>query len=326
MIFLPRHERKKTVTRELSDKANAYFKSKYPNDVTRKSFCANYKKFVRFCRERFGCKTVEECGEHIGDYAAYLATETNYTASTIHSYLAAVCVYHGVGMNDFDKPRRHTSEYRKGRIDNGRTERSDNDICNPKYRRLVEFQRRVGLRRSELKRLTGSDFVLDESGNPCVLVKKGKGGKTQYQRILPNDIAFVASYFSDKGDDERIFTSDEKKNKLNLHRLRALHARDACRYYTERLQTEGEEYRRQLIREIEMRWSAHNRDKRTGRVKPINRKLLEGKFFLRGRNKAFAVAHGLPWVYDRLAMTAVSIFHLSHWRNDVTAESYMLVG
>ena len=146
----------------------------------------------------------------------------------------------------------------------------------------------------------------------------------QLQRILPCDADFVESYFRGKAADERIFTPNELKNKLNLHYLRALCAQNACRYYSDRLETEGEPYRQQLMQEITARWHLYHRDKRTGKSKPIDKHLLCGTYFLRGDNKKFAQAHGLPTAYDRLALTAVSVFHLSHWRNDVSAESYLL--
>ena len=321
---MPKRIRQKTVTRILSDQANAFFKAKYPNDVTRKAFCTNYKKFIRFCRERYRCCTAEECGRHINDYVQFLTSETAYTPSTIHSYLAPVCVYFGVPMKEFIKPRRNTAAYTRGRSGKRRKQRSDNDFSNPQYARLVEFQKCVGLCRSELKRLTGADFVTDESGAPCVRVKRGKGGKMQLQRILPEDAEFIGSYFCSKAADERIFTSNELKNKLNLHSLRALCAQNACRYYSDRLETEGEPYRQQLMREITARWHLYHRDKRTGKNKPIDKRLLYGTYFLRGENKRFALKHGLPTAYDRLALTAVSVLHLSHWRNDVSAESYLL--
>ena len=316
--------RQKTVTRALSERANGFFKAQYPNDVTRKAFCANYKRFIRFCRERYRCKSEDECREHIKDYVDFLTAETSFTPSTVHGYLAPVCLYFCINMNNFVKPLRRTSAYTRGRSGNGRTERNDNNISNPKYRRLADFQLRVGLRRAELQRLTGADLVMDESGEMCVRVKKGKGGKNQLQKILPVDREFVASYFKDKQPDERIFTADEMRNKLNLHRLRALCAQNACRYYSERLETEGEAYRQQLIREITARWNTYNINPKTGKPKPLNKRLLSGKYFLRGENKKFAEQHGLPVAYDRLALTAVSVFHLSHWRNDVTAESYLL--
>ena len=219
---------------------------------------------------------------------------------------------------------RHTANYKRGRSDNGRAERADNDFANPQYARLVEFQKCVGLRRSELKRLTGADFVTDESGAPCVRVKRGKGGKMQLQRILPEDAEFIGSYFCSKAANERIFTSDEMKNKLNLHKLRALCAQNAYRYYYNRLFAEGDSYREQLISEITARWKIYNRDKRSGKSKKIDKRMLSGTYFLRGRNKKFAEKHGLPLTYDKLALTAVSIFHLSHWRNDVSVESYLM--
>ena len=37
-----------------------------------------------------------------------------------------------------------------------------------------------------------------------------------------------------------------------------------------------------------------------------------------------AEKNGLPVVYDRLAVMAVSVFHLSHWRCDVTVDNYLL--
>lgn len=48
------------------------------------------------------------------------------------------------------------------------------------------------------------------------------------------------------------------------------------------------------------------------------------KYFLRGDNKVRALKDGRPINYDRAAMLCVSVFHLSHWRNDVTASHYML--
>ena len=316
--------RQKTVTRALSERANGFFKAQYPNDTTRKAFCANYKRFIRFCRERYRCKSEEECQTHIADYAEHLSSATAFTPSTIHAYLAPVCIYYGINLKELSKPLRRTSAYTRGRSGNGRTERNDNDISNPKYRRLADFQLRVGLRRAELQRLTGADLVMDESGEMCVRVKKGKGGKNQLQKFLPVDREFVASYFKDKQPDERIFTAEEMRNKLNLHRLRALCAQNACRYYSARLETEGELYRQQLIREIGARWNTYNINPKTGKPKPLNKRLLSGTYFLRGENKKFAEQHGLPVAYDRLALTAVSVFHLSHWRNDVSAESYLL--
>ena len=44
---------------------------------------------------------------------------------------------------------------------------------------------------------------------------------------------------------------------------------------------------------------------------------------LRGKNREKALKDGLAVEYDRLAVFAVSVFHLSHWRLD-TLTNYLL--
>ena len=51
---------------------------------------------------------------------------------------------------------------------------------------------------------------------------------------------------------------------------------------------------------------------------------VEGEYKLRGETKRLAELHGLPVSYDRLAVMAVSIYHLAHWRLDVTVDNYLI--
>ena len=44
----------------------------------------------------------------------------------------------------------------------------------------------------------------------------------------------------------------------------------------------------------------------------------------KGASKQRAMELGRPTSYDRLALLAVSVFHLSHWRLDVTVSNYMI--
>ena len=48
------------------------------------------------------------------------------------------------------------------------------------------------------------------------------------------------------------------------------------------------------------------------------------KYCLRGDNRKLAIKLGLPTEYDRVALMAVSVLRLSHWRLDVTVGHYML--
>lgn len=313
--------RGKTASRLLFEESKAFF-AKYPNDTTRQAYIKNYRKYIYFCREQFKCKAKEDCAAHIADYATHLQKQ-GYTASTVHTYLAPVAIYHGANLAEVSKPKRKTSAYTRGRSFNSKTQRTDNDFANVKYAHTVEFQKRVGIRRAELARLKGNDLVEDESGHLCVRVRRGKGGKLQFQRILPEDIAIVKNYFDGKASDEPIFSKADLKNKIPYHYLRAMQAQRAYHYYEEIALTKAG--RAKLEKEIQRRWNKYNLNPRTGKSKQLDPKLLRGFYFLRGDNKQFAIQHGLPTKYDKLALLAVSIFHLSHWRNDVSVESYMLV-
>ncbi|MDY3954631.1 MAG: hypothetical protein SOY83_04010, partial [Anaerovoracaceae bacterium] len=76
-------------------------------------------------------------------------------------------------------------------------------------------------------------------------------------------------------------------------------------------------FRENLIKELEARWQFNKK-------KNWDPEKLEGTYYLRGRNRKFALEHNLPTAYNRLALMAVSVFHLSHWRLDVTVCNYIL--
>jgi hypothetical protein len=231
-----------------------------------------------------------------------------------------VCAVYEINLATISKPVRHVAEYKKGR--NERLMDSKNDINNPEWFRITEFQKRVGIRRDELKRLCKSEFCYDESERFCVLVRKGKGGKRQLQRVLEKDVEFIKSYFDSSSPNERVFDEKYFQNDLNFHRLRAECAKE---YYYKQLQKmkENPAYRSQLEKEIKLRWYGANK-KKDGKAKPFHYNEMYGIYTLRGKNRAFAIEKGIPIHYDKLALLATSIFKLSHWRNDVTIASYML--
>lgn len=55
---------KQSKSRKLYDESCVFF-DQYENNVTRKAYKTNYRKFIKFCREHYGCKTKAECMEHI---------------------------------------------------------------------------------------------------------------------------------------------------------------------------------------------------------------------------------------------------------------------
>lgn len=120
-------------------------------------------------------------------------------------------------------------------------------------------------------------------------------------------------------------------NKLNLHGRRAALAWEAYQYYAHRLDTEPG-YRAQLRAELQARIRTMNqRNIEVARTKGKrwdgarwDEREYSGIYYLRGKNRALAKRLGRPLQYDKAALLAVSILHLSHYRNDVTVASYIL--
>ena len=142
---------------------------------------------------------------------------------------------------------------------------------------------------------------------------------------MPEELPAIKAVFDNPATPEHLFSKSEMSNKIDLHHLRALRAQQMYRYYLDTIEnTPG--YREQLIAEIRHIWE-HDDDTRKEngyRAKRWSDMKVTGNYILRGNNRKLAKKHGLPVAYDRLALLAVSIFHLSHWRHDVTVANYLL--
>ena len=279
-------------------------------------------KFAEYCKSTYRCKTLEECKEHIQDYSNYLIA-SGKTASTTHTYLAGICCVLDVPLENINKPIRVVAENTRSRGTKAVDIRKDaGREASP---RLYDFAGIVGIRRNEYLHLAPDDLVVDNFENWCVRVKKGKGGKQQLQRILPDELELVKAAFDNPVDEEHLFSRDELKNKIDLHHLRALRAQMMYQYYLNRIQNE-KGYREQLISEIRHTWEQDdlNRIDNGYRPKRWSDCKINGNYVLRGHNRDLALKNGLPVSYDRLALLTVSIYHLAHWRHDVTVANYLL--
>ena len=124
-----KRERKLTVTQQIMVCVHEKL-DKYTHDLTRRQYTRQVKQYVKFCRETYNCRTFDECAAHIQDYSNYLQSK-EYTASTIHTYLAAVCNVFEIELASIQKPTRHVADYIRGR--NGGGIDATNDLNNPQY-------------------------------------------------------------------------------------------------------------------------------------------------------------------------------------------------
>lgn len=257
--------------------------------------------------------------------------EAGYSTSTIHTYIAGACC--GLGISMAGIARAGTSADKRKSL--GKSVRAEKALERPENAEIVRFQKMVGGRRAALQRLKGGDLVRDESGEWCIQFLRDKGGKDQLQRIAPENLEAVQSYFKDKGPDELLFPKPIDKN-LDLHGLRAKHARaEYARYAAICSTPEGRAaMRAQLWRRFKnpqfgcKAWlTAKAKGDRTGMrraERAFAAEMAEGRYHLQRANRATAKLRGRPTSYDRLALCCVSVFALSHWRNEVTVKHYIL--
>lgn len=307
------------------------------NDNTVRAYKTEIKRFAAFARSK-GYKTVDDINRAdvrkvIQAYRDDVILSRTHSPNTEHRALAAICKGLGIKRprsckdpewdNRIISTKRTSDKIIRGRICEA-NKQGKKEIKKEKYKRLVDLQSVTGIRRAELGKLRGKDLVCDESGYLCIQVIGGKGGKDQLQRILPEDIPKVKTIFSEINSDQKVFSPTEMRNHINLHGLRAEHAKKAYAYYKEQVKTDvGLD---KLIKELRARFDSCHGDGpgKKAFYNELNKCARREVYILRGANRRKAIALGLPIRYDRSALLAVSVFHLSHWRLDVTVTNYII--
>ncbi|MEG1754184.1 MAG: hypothetical protein RR234_09750 [Christensenella sp.] len=300
-----------------------FLNSHYANNVTRRAYKKQAERFCDYIKKIF--ITANEARTNpqavLQLYANDLVAQ-GLSADTVHTYLSFPCAFFNLPMSAIDKPKRLAAEISRSRGEkNLQGAREATLACNA---RIVAFQQHVGVRRAELTKLNGMNLKQDENGCWCVEVQRGKGGKYQLQRILPEDVEFVKQYFD--GTAKPLFGRAELNNKIDFHSMRSAHARIAYDYYLHLCESPVQ--RAQLQQELRDRFAIYNKHYIYRCSEPSLlvqfEDDMEGEYRLRGSTAAFAKSKGRPVTYDKTALMAVSVFHLSHWRCDVTVKNYML--
>lgn len=316
---------------------------------TEKAYRRNIDRFCVWLKDTYHINTVKQLNnsggakKYIQAYANFLS-DSGRSANTIHTYLSPVCKGLGIHLNEINKPIRSAIDLKKSRNKDA-NKQGKRETVNKRFERVITAQKMFGLRRSELKKLRIRNLCKDESGYLCVEVENGKGGKRQLQRLLPEDITATKEFFKTVWSsaklseppisDTLLFSSAEFDNKIDLHGMRAEQARRAYEHYLKRCETPLG--RANLQTELVLRWNAcHHENEKINTTKDgytanskkgqkyIRELTKVDKYLLRGANKTRALKAGRPILYDRTALLATSVFHLSHWRTNVTVINYML--
>ena len=261
--------------------------------------------------------------EKIQDYEEFLSNR-GYSPSTIHTYLAPVCKAAKISMNEIDKPKRTSGAITRGRGgeigERGRLEEK-----RPENERIVIAKDSIGIRKDEYKHLKGKDLVKGAYGGLYVHVAKGKGGKEHLQLILPLHEEAVNKLFEGILPEERVFSPEEMKraDKINMHGGRANVSKEAYAFHLNRLESEPG-YSEKLKEKLLERYKEFHINVSPRSLKRFMDEMNNSKpIKTRGDNRQRCIEKGYPTEYNRLAVLAVSVFHLSHWRNDVTITNYL---
>lgn len=292
---------------------------------TKKTYKTSIKRFCTWTKEQNYTRedVLSNPQPYLQQYADNLKAR-GLSAATIHTYIAPCCKGLNTPMQHISKPERAIGAITRSR--GGKNPRGRKDAEKPEYARLVAFQEAVGLRRAELEKLRGEDLQ-KRDGQLYIVARQGKGGKEQWQKILPKDAGTVAKTFEGIKKDEKVFSQEEMKNRIDLHGMRAAHARQTYDYYLTRIKQEPG-YREQLREDLKDYFKAHHDPDGKLDLDAYNRFCLDmeknaGMYQMRGEAKKLAEEHDRPTTYDRVALMATSVFHLAHWRLDVTVSNYL---
>ena len=292
---------------------------------TKKTYKTSIKRFCTWTKEQNYTRedVLDNPQSYLQQYADNLKAR-GLSAATIHTYIAPCCKGLNIPMQHISKPDRAIRDITRSR--GGKNPRGRKDAEKPEYARLVAFQEAVGLRRAELEKLRGEDLQ-KRDGQLYIVARQGKGGKEQWQKILPKDAGTVAKTFEGIKKDEKVFSQEEMKNRIDLHGMRAAHARQTYDYYLTRIKQEPD-YRMQLQEDLKAYFREHHDPDHELDQAAYNRFCMDmswnqGIYQMRGEARKLAEEMERPAIYDRVALMAVSVFHLAHWRLDVTICNYL---
>lgn len=293
-------------------------RDRYANDI---------KQFARWASEH-GLKRASDAQikASLKDYVTYRLTVEKRSPETVRHNVTGILQALGISRMQYDPEKGHdvrmVEEYMpvvsKSIPVKGRQETSAR-VRTAVNSRITHFANAVGIRKAEYAALRGKDLV-ERDGRLYVHVAHGKGGKEQYQYILPQDEQVVRETFSGVSGDAYVFAHDEIKgcDHANLHECRREHAQRAYDYFVSELQDQGK--RAEMIALLKSRWTANPQKHWDRDIAP----LLDTPYRARGDVKKALEAAGRPTVYDRLALLAVSNLELAHYRCDVAVKHYMM--
>lgn len=187
---------------------------------------ANY--FAKYCKENYGCKNLDDCRSYVDEWLQY-RIDKKLSAYTIKLDASALAKLYGCSTKDFIK----TLARRRKDIKRSRgTKVRDSHFSEKNNSELVEFCKSTGLRRAELKVLTG-DKLICKGGTYYIIVNRGtKGGRYREAEVIGN-IENVKKLMN-KAETNKVF--GKIPSGADIHGYRAVYATAIYNKYARRIE------------------------------------------------------------------------------------------
>ena len=182
-----------------------------------KSYLAESCRFLKYCKATYDLKKLDDCRVHVDEWIQKRIDAGN-SASTQKSSTSALAKLFGCSTKDFIQTEvRHRSNITRSRGIKVR----DRNFSEDNNRELVDFCKATGLRRAELRALTGDKLIHDEEKGYCINVNTAsKGGRPRLAPIIRN-VESIIEVMNSAGSN-KVF--DKIPNGADIHSYRADYA------------------------------------------------------------------------------------------------------
>ena len=226
------HKNRKTLVKQVSEALDSQFKEgkgrkkhidkqiengmrgRIYTDSTLKTYKKHCCYFVKWCKEQYRCKTLEECREHVPEW---MSTRSGLSAWTQKLEGCAIAKMYGCKSEDLNikTPSRKRSDIKRSRnpteYDRHFSEKNHSDI--------VTFGKCTGLRRRELSQFPGTALIKKGSRYYIEVTQGTKGKRPRVSPIMgtPEEIELVVRLCREAGNN-RVF--DKVPHAMDEHSYR----------------------------------------------------------------------------------------------------------
>lgn len=177
--------------------------------------------YVKWCRDNYGCRTLEECKPYARDW---IESRSDLSAYTIKLDMSAINKLYGERVDIAQGIE--TSQRR--RVDITRSRGNvirDSHFSEDRHKDIVTWCRCTGLRRAELSAITGKDISIVGDKMYVYVHVDTKGGRERIAPIMPvsqEERDIIARIVHDHRDGSRLW--DYVPNGMDVHSYRAEYA------------------------------------------------------------------------------------------------------